>query len=66
MTYVLDNWIKENGVTQTWLAAELGVAQGQVSDWCSGAVQLPPTRCNKISKITGLPLTELRPDVFGQ
>lgn len=53
------------GRTQSELARAIGVTQGAVSHWIV-AGQIPVKRVPQIAKITGIPLAELRPDVFGE
>lgn len=58
-------WMAANGVTQTALAASLGVTQGAVSQWMSAGV-VPVRRAAQLNRLTGIPLDQLRPDVFGE
>ena len=51
------------GVTE--LANALGVTSQAVSMWHTRG-QIPVTRCADVSRVTGLSLSELRPDVFGE
>lgn len=44
------------------LARELGVTPAAVIQW----ERVPSERVGKVSAITGIPLHELRPDLFGQ
>jgi DNA-binding transcriptional regulator YdaS (Cro superfamily) len=46
------------------LAKELGVDKSTVTRWASG--QVPIDRVNDVSRMTGIPRQELRPDVFGE
>lgn len=43
------------------LAAHLGIKAPSIYSWRV----IPPKRVRKISKITGIPESELRPDLFG-
>ncbi len=63
MQELLD-WMQVNAVNQTALAARLGVTQGAVSQWMSAGT-VPVRRAVQLSRITGIPLETLRPDVFG-
>jgi DNA-binding transcriptional regulator YdaS (Cro superfamily) len=46
------------------LARELGVDKSTVTRWAAG--QVPVERVNDVSRITGIPRHELRPDIFGE
>ena len=43
------------------ISAALNVTQGAVTQWAAG--QVPAERIFKVSEITGLPLSALRPDL---
>ena len=47
---------------QETLATLMGVRQATISRWATGRV--PAERVLKVSKITGIPPEDLRPDVF--
>lgn len=50
----------DNSITE--LAKRLGVTPQAVSDW----VEVPITRCVAVELATGVPRSELRPDVFNE
>ncbi len=50
---------EENGMTQAELAARLGVSQGAVSQWESGATQPEIKHLVKMSEIFGCSVDEL-------
>lgn len=50
---------KVGGMAQ--LAAELGIARQAIYQW----KRIPAERVVDIERITGVPRTELRPDIFG-
>lgn len=59
----LNEWMQTKGVTQKELAKVLGVTQGAISQWrTKGAI--PLARVPTLAKLTGIPLSRLRPDVF--
>jgi DNA-binding transcriptional regulator YdaS (Cro superfamily) len=45
------------------LARDLGVTPGAVWQWASD--QVPAERIFKVSELTGIPLSKLRPDLVG-
>lgn len=44
------------------LASDLNVSSAAISQWAEG--QVPAERIFKVSEITGIPLEQLRPDLF--
>lgn len=50
--------------SQSALAREIGFTQGSVWRWLNGT-QVPAEAAIAIEKSTGVPKTELRPDIFG-
>jgi len=58
----LRQWLVANGKTQVWLAGQLGVRQSSVSEYINHRV--PAERVAEVSRITGIPREDLRPDVF--
>ena len=43
------------------LARELGITRGAVAQWD----RVPAERIGEVSKATGIPVEQLRPDIFG-
>lgn len=48
------------------LAEFLGTTPGFVSNIKSGFRKIPPKYCQRVSKRFGIPLEQLRPDIFGE
>ena len=46
------------------LAFAMGVKQSRMSGWMTGAERIPVERAKKMAALTGIPLYELRPDVW--
>ena len=44
------------------MAKSLGVTRAAISAWR----EIPMTRVKEVSKLTGIPIQELRPDIFGE
>jgi DNA-binding transcriptional regulator YdaS (Cro superfamily) len=55
--------IKAKGLSQRALADLAGVTEARVSQWISG-VRVPAERCLAVSAATGIPLHDLRPDIY--
>lgn len=53
-------WLGEERGRKQRLANQLGVYASALSQW----TQVPATRAAEVSTVTGIPLHELRPDVF--
>lgn len=53
---------KEPKLSQAGLAKELGVSRLTVTRWESGARKINPSLVAEITKKTGIPAKELRPD----
>ena len=53
-------WLSEERGRKQQLAKRLGVYASALSQWS----QVPATRAADVSAVTGIPLHELRPDVF--
>jgi DNA-binding transcriptional regulator YdaS (Cro superfamily) len=53
-------WKERRGALSD-LARHLGITPAAISHWR----QVPATRARAVSEFTGIPLHELRPDVFG-
>lgn len=58
----LSTYLKGEGRTSTELGRMLGVAHSTVIRWAAG--QVPAERVKAVSAATGIPLHELRPDLF--
>lgn len=58
----LAKWLEQNG--QEALARELRITQGAVSQWLAKG-QVPLNRVRGVERVTGIPASTLRPDVFG-
>lgn len=56
----LITWLDEKRGRRGDLAAALKITPGALSQW----TQVPATRATEVSAVTGIPLHELRPDVF--
>jgi transcriptional regulator with XRE-family HTH domain len=55
----LQRYMDENGLSQTQLAAKLGVCQPTVSYWLSGGKHPSGSRLRDISRCTGLTVDSL-------
>jgi DNA-binding XRE family transcriptional regulator len=53
--------IAMTGATVTERARNLGVARQSIYDWLNGRTWPNKTTANKISKLTGVPVEEIRP-----
>jgi len=62
MCSILQRYFKGSKTSQEALANLMGVRQPTISRWAKGRV--PAERVLKVSKLTGIPPEELRPDVF--
>lgn len=60
----LREWRSREGLTATQAAELAGVSQAQWTRYETGQRAIAPTRVAAISKITGIPARELRPDIF--
>lgn len=58
----IKEWLNETGHSQKWLGDQIGVTQVAVAKWCNKRV--PAERVISIEKITGIPRTQLRPDIY--
>ena len=58
----VQNWLKENGKSQQWLAGELGVSRALVGHMLSGKRAILPKRIEALSKILDIPVKELIKD----
>lgn len=52
--------------TQSELARELGVKRQTVSAWARGVSRVSVERCTDFKRITGVPLKDIRPDIFAR
>jgi transcriptional regulator with XRE-family HTH domain len=55
-------WRKAQGLTQIEAAALFKMSQPSIAKWENGHV--PPEQCLLVNKVTGIPLHELRPDIY--
>jgi transcriptional regulator with XRE-family HTH domain len=63
MAHPLKTYRDTQNLTQTQLAADLGVTNITVSRWETGLRKIAPTLVPFISEKTGIPARELRPDL---
>jgi pyruvate kinase len=61
MEELLDYLNAERG-RRVWMAHELGINPASISQWD----RVPVERVNDISRLTGIPRENLRPDIFGE
>jgi DNA-binding transcriptional regulator YdaS (Cro superfamily) len=54
-----------NTIQTKELAEFLGVSDGFISQIKTGYRKLPPKYCQRVSKRFNIPLSDLRPDIFG-
>jgi DNA-binding transcriptional regulator YdaS (Cro superfamily) len=59
----LKTLLARSRLTQSALAERLEMSQSCVSRWQKRGI--PPRRVREVSRITGIPPAELRPDLFG-
>jgi len=59
----LNNFLQHSYLTQEEFAKLCGVQQPTVSRWLNGKIRIAADRCARVSKVTGIPVNELRPDV---
>jgi transcriptional regulator with XRE-family HTH domain len=59
----LKTYRDERGLTQEALGKELGVADVTISRWETGARRIDDALLPKVAEKTGIPKTELRPDL---
>ena len=63
MSNVFRKWRKEvAGLTQIQAAERFDVSQPTISKWEQG--KFAPEQCPQIHQVTGIPLHELRPDIY--
>jgi transcriptional regulator with XRE-family HTH domain len=53
------------GVSQTWLASYLGVANSTIARWESGERKISPDKIQAVARLTGIQPRKLRPDLYG-
>lgn len=64
MSNALAKFFEENSdKTQKWLANEIGVKPPSVHEWTKKGV--PLGRVKDVSELTGIPRSELAPELFG-
>jgi DNA-binding transcriptional regulator YdaS (Cro superfamily) len=51
---------QRHGIVKAHLARALGITHGAVNQWR----RIPAERVNDVSRITGIPRDEMRPDLF--
>lgn len=56
--------LKSRRITQSALAAGLGVSEPTVSNWVAGRTRIPAERVLEIEQITGIGRGVLRPDLY--
>lgn len=66
MTHILESYLKENNITQSEMAARLGVYQSMVSQWICGTRPVSAKKAKAIEVATkgALQRHQLRPDIF--
>jgi DNA-binding transcriptional regulator YdaS (Cro superfamily) len=60
----LASYMADKGLTDGELAADLGVSDELVRLWRNGIRQISAERAVSVSKITGIPRYQLRPDLW--
>lgn len=55
----LRRWLDDEERTQLWLADQVGVSEGAVSQWVTGRVTPKTKTLERISQVTGLSMNEL-------
>ena len=58
----LTEWIKAERGRLSRLAAGLEITPGAITQWS----EVPAERMGDISRLTGIPMKELRPDIFAK
>jgi DNA-binding transcriptional regulator YdaS (Cro superfamily) len=64
MGNLLKQWREAKGVKAVQAADAVGVTPGMWSRWETGSRKLPAERVTDISRLTGIPPHDLRPDIF--
>ena len=62
---LLDKYIRDNNLKQSVVARQLGVSDVTLSNILRGKRRPGFALTKKIEAITGIPRSELRPDIFG-
>jgi len=62
METALKRILKEQGLTQDWLAFVLGLSQPNVNRWANGRVLPRHSRAEQIARVLGLPVETVFPD----
>ena len=62
---VLRSFFESGKLTQTELAARLGIKQPSVAKWLDRG-RIPPHRVRDVAAITGIPAAKLCPELFGK
>lgn len=60
----LKNWREQSGLVGNQAAEKLGISQSQWSKYELNLRNVNPSRAAALSELTGIPLHEIRPDVF--
>lgn len=60
----LKDWRKREGLAGEEAAKKLGISQSQWSKYELNSRRVHPARANILSGLTGIPLHEIRPDIF--
>jgi DNA-binding transcriptional regulator YdaS (Cro superfamily) len=63
MNHPITDFRKQNEITLEALARRLGIGKASLCKWEKGRV--PAERCPDVEKITGIPRSLLRPDIYG-
>lgn len=64
MPHPIEQYRADNGLTQGQLAEQLEVTTPTVSKWESGQRRIAGRLLPTVSERTGIPVQELRPDLF--
>lgn len=60
----LTEYRKERGLSQEAFAEAMGVSRPAVTRWETGARKIDGKLVPKVSQLTGIPVSDLRPDLF--
>lgn len=65
----ITKWRKDHPrgrITCAKLGEWVGVSEAEISRWENGLRRIPPHQCKVLEKITGIPKSVLRPDVYDE